>query len=47
MEKLIEPVKWESTDTLEFEGGATKERLKQGEAFGRKFAEKISRLGED
>ena len=41
MEKIIEPMKWELTDTLAFNGGITQERLRQGEAFGRSFAEII------
>lgn len=44
MEKIIEPVKWELTDTLAFNGGITQERLRQGEEFGRKFAEIIKVL---
>lgn len=42
LEKIIEPIKWELINTLEFKGGITQDRLKQGEEFGRKFAEIIS-----
>lgn len=42
LEKIIEPIKWELINTLEFEGGITQERLKLGEEFGKKFAEMIS-----
>lgn len=40
-EKLIEPLKWELTDTFEFTGVPTKEDLKKGEGFGARFAEVI------
>jgi flavorubredoxin len=39
--KMVEPLKWDVTDVLEFHGGATEEMLKQGEAFGRRFAEAV------
>ena len=37
-EQLIEPLKWELTDSFEFAGGPTEEDLKHGEAFGAQFA---------
>lgn len=39
LKKIIEPVKWELTDSFEFKGGPTKEELKKGEEFGKKFGE--------
>jgi anaerobic nitric oxide reductase flavorubredoxin len=42
LEKIIEPIKWELIHTLEFKGGITQDRLKEGEEFGRKFAGIIS-----
>jgi anaerobic nitric oxide reductase flavorubredoxin len=38
-EKIIEPGKWELVESLEFNGGPTKEDLKRGEEFGARFAE--------
>ena len=38
LEKIIEPLKWEFVDTLEFGGSPTEEELKKGEEFGRRFA---------
>ena len=38
LEKIIEPLKWEFVDTLEFGGSPTEEELKRGEEFGRRFA---------
>jgi anaerobic nitric oxide reductase flavorubredoxin len=38
---IIEPIKWELSSSMEFHGGITKERLKQGETFGRAFAETV------
>jgi anaerobic nitric oxide reductase flavorubredoxin len=37
-QKIVEPLKWEVTDILEFRGGPTKELLKKGEEFGERFA---------
>jgi anaerobic nitric oxide reductase flavorubredoxin len=37
-ERIIEPLKWELTDSLEFIGGPTDEDLKHGEEFGAQFA---------
>jgi anaerobic nitric oxide reductase flavorubredoxin len=39
IKEIVEPVKWHLTDSLEFKGGPTKEELKKGEEFGRKFGE--------
>ena len=39
--KIIEPMKWELVSHWEFNGGVSKKRLKQGEAFGKEFAEAI------
>jgi anaerobic nitric oxide reductase flavorubredoxin len=37
-QKLVEPLKWEVTDILEFRGGPSRELLKKGEEFGERFA---------
>jgi len=36
--KIVEPLKWDVTDILEFRGGPTAELLKKGEEFGERFA---------
>jgi flavorubredoxin len=36
--KLVEPLKWDVTDILEFRGNPTTELLKRGEEFGERFA---------
>ncbi|HUI71520.1 MAG TPA: FprA family A-type flavoprotein [Spirochaetia bacterium] len=36
--KLVEPLKWDITDTLEFRGSPTALQLKQGEELGERFA---------
>ena len=40
-ERLIEPLKWDLVDTLEFSGGPTEEDLKKGEALGAHIARVI------
>jgi anaerobic nitric oxide reductase flavorubredoxin len=40
-EQLIEPLKWELTDSFEFVGSPTEEDLKHGEEFGTQFARLI------
>lgn len=37
-QKLVEPLKWQVTDMLEFQGGPTADLLKKGEALGERFA---------
>lgn len=37
-QKLVEPLKWQVTDVLEFRGSPTAEQLKQGEELGERFA---------
>ncbi len=37
-QKIVEPLKWEVTDILEFRGGPTAELLKKGEELGERFA---------
>ena len=37
-QKLVEPLKWDVTDILEFHGSPTNELLKAGEEFGERFA---------
>jgi len=39
LKKIIEPIKWQLTDSLEFIGMPTEEELKKGEEFGREFGE--------
>jgi len=36
--KIVEPLKWDVTDILEFRGSPTAELLKKGEEFGERFA---------
>jgi len=45
LKKIIEPVKWELVDSLEFVGKPTDEDLKKGEEFGARFAEVIKAQG--
>jgi anaerobic nitric oxide reductase flavorubredoxin len=40
-QKAVEPMQWEIRDTLAFRGNPTGELLKQGEAFGERFARTI------
>jgi len=40
-ESLIEPLKWELTDSFEFVGSPSEEDLEHGEAFGAQFARLI------
>jgi flavorubredoxin len=39
--KIIEPLKWELVDTLEFVGGASEKELAEGKAFGARFAQAV------
>jgi anaerobic nitric oxide reductase flavorubredoxin len=39
IKEIVEPAKWQLIDSFEFKGGPTKEELKKGEEFGRKFGE--------
>jgi len=41
IKNIVGSVKWELTDSFEFKGGPTKEELKKGEEFGRKFGKLI------
>lgn len=43
LKNIIEPLKWELMDTLEFIGSPKSEDLKRAEAFGRDFAEIIKK----
>jgi anaerobic nitric oxide reductase flavorubredoxin len=40
-ERLIEPLKWELTDSFEFVGGPSDEDLRRGETFGSQFAKLV------
>lgn len=40
---IVKSIKWELTDSFEFKGGPTKEELKKGEEFGRKFGELLKK----
>ena len=39
VKSIVEPLKWDIRDTLEFQGAATEELLEKGEEFGKRFAE--------
>lgn len=41
VKSIVEPLKWDIRDTLEFQGAATEELLQQGEDFGKRFAEGV------
>jgi flavorubredoxin len=41
LEKIIEPVKWELVDTLEFVGAPTEEEMRKGTELGTRFAHTI------
>lgn len=45
LKKIIEPVRWEMVDSLEFVGKPSDEDLKKGAEFGASFAEIILRAG--
>jgi len=47
LKKIVEPLKWELVDSLEFVGRPTEEELRRGEEFGARFAELISRTEGD
>jgi anaerobic nitric oxide reductase flavorubredoxin len=40
-ERIIEPLKWELVESLEFVGGPTDEDLRNGEQFGARFAHRV------
>lgn len=44
-ESFMDKLKWEMTDSFEFNGGATDEDLRHGEAFGAEFARYIKGAG--
>jgi flavorubredoxin len=37
-EGIVEPLKWQWVEAFEFNGAATRDRLREGEAFGERFA---------
>lgn len=41
VQKIVEPLKWEFVDTLEFAGGPTREDLQKAEKLGEKLAEEV------
>jgi flavorubredoxin len=43
LEKIIEPLDWTLTDTLELPGGPTPEQLRKAERFGARFAASLKR----
>ncbi|MFO7696514.1 MAG: FprA family A-type flavoprotein [Anaerolineae bacterium] len=45
LKEIVEPLKWEWLDTLEFNGAPTKDTLREGEDFGERFARAL--LGEN
>lgn len=42
---LIEPLKWDLVETLEFQGAPTEDQLREGEAFGARFAQHVKNGG--
>lgn len=44
LKEMLEPLKWEWLDAFEFSGAPTKDTLREGEAFGERFARAL--LGE-
>ncbi len=45
LKEIIEPIKWELVDSFQFIGKPSEEDLKEGEEFGARFAELVSRIG--
>ena len=45
LKKIVEPVKWELTDSFEFAGAPTEEDFERGKEFGAAFAEVIKAQG--
>ncbi len=43
VKKIIEPLKWELVDTLEFVGSPSEEELRKGKEFGIRFAKSIKK----
>lgn len=43
VKKIIEPLKWELVDTLEFVGSPSEEELNKGREFGTRFAESVKK----
>jgi anaerobic nitric oxide reductase flavorubredoxin len=41
IKRIVEPLKWDISDTCEFQGGPTAADLKEGEELGKKFARAI------
>jgi len=41
MDAIVTPAKWEMFETFEFHGGVTHARLKEAEAYGRRFADAL------
>ena len=41
VETILEPLKWQWSENLEFRGAPTRENLHQGEEFGKRFAESL------
>jgi anaerobic nitric oxide reductase flavorubredoxin len=38
LKEIVEPLKWDWLDTFEFNGAPTRDSLREGEAFGERFA---------
>ncbi len=47
LKEIVEPLKWDWLDTLEFAGAPTKDTLREGEAFGERFARALLGDSED
>lgn len=45
LEKIVESLKWEFVESLEFIGAPTEEELRRGEEFGQRFAAAIKKAG--
>ncbi len=43
--KMVEPLKWQLTDVLEFRGSPSDDMLKKGEEFGERFAAEVKTAG--
>ena len=43
IKEIVEPLRWKFSESFEFKGSPTKEELKKGEEFGRKFGKLIKK----
>ena len=47
VQKIVEPLNWDITDTFEFIGSPTNEDILKAKEFGRQFAERIKSPGSE